>query len=379
MKFFKALFTLAACLAGPALAGSPVATSAVEEGVVTVDAAAKQKAPDEKSDLLIVPIPQSSPTLGTGVTLGSALFYNPNGSKEQWTTGGAVMATTNGSWAVGVGHKMFLSQDRFRFNAFAGYGDVNLRFYGIGPNAGSRNQSVDINDTGFFAFVDPQMRIAPNFYVGFRALYIDLKVSLRGTPTEDFPIAELPAPSFESRLVQVGPVAVYDSRDSSLYPRKGIFAQASWLFGTSALGSDFDNERLTLFANFYDSISPSTVVAARLSTCSVSEGSPFYDICLYGSSSDLRGYETGRFRDRASWAGQIEIRQQLKGRFGVAAFAGVGGIANSLSDIGNSTVLPAVGAGVRWQASKETPINLRIDMAVGKNSHALYVSVGEAF
>ncbi len=376
LRIMSALLLLAAA---PSLANGPQATSAVQEGVTTVDATARLQPPPEKPDLLVVPIPQSSPSLGTGVTLGGALFYNPNGSKESWTSGGAVMATSNGSWAIGAGHKMFLSKDRFKFTAFAGYGDVNLRFYGIGPEAGNRNRAVDVNDTGFFAFVDPQMRVAPNFYLGLRALYVDLKVSLRGDPPEDFPIEELPAPSFESRLVQVGPVAVYDSRDNSLYPHEGIYAQASWLFGTPGLGSDFANDRLTLFANFYDSVGPSTVFAARLATCAVSEGSPFYDICLYGASSDLRGYETGRFRDRASWAGQMEVRHRLKGRFGVAAFAGVGGIMSSLSDIGNSTVLPAVGAGVRWQASKETPINLRIDFAVGKNSNALYISVGEAF
>jgi hypothetical protein len=75
----------------------------------------------------------------------------------------------------------------------------------------------------------------------------------------------------------------------------------------------------------------------------------------------------------------MELRHRLKGRFGVAAFAGVGGIAPSFGDLGDSKILPAVGAGVRWQASKETPINLRIDVAVGKDSNAFYVSVGEAF
>src|SRR5688572_20018250 len=32
----------------------------------------------KKRDLLIVPIPQSSPSLGSGVTLVGAMFYNPN-------------------------------------------------------------------------------------------------------------------------------------------------------------------------------------------------------------------------------------------------------------------------------------------------------------
>jgi outer membrane protein assembly factor BamA len=378
----RALAALAACCSSTALlAAGPQMTTATEEAMATVQAIPAQNPPppDARPDVLIVPIPQSSPSLGTGLTLGGGVFYNPNGSKEPWTTGGAVMATSNGSWALGAGHKMFLSQDRIKLTAFAGYGDVNLRFYGIGPNAGERNSSVDINDTGFVAFVDPQLRIAPNFYVGVRALYLDLKVSLRGEPPEDLPIEEIPLIEFDSRLVQLGPVAVYDSRDNSLYPRQGVYAQASWLMGVPGLGSDYANDRVTLYANFYDRLSDSTVFAARLSTCAVSRGSPFYDICLYGASSDLRGYETGRFRDRASWAGQMEVRHRLKGRFGVAAFAGVGGIASSFDDIGNSTVLPAVGAGLRWQASKETPINLRIDVAAGKDSTALYISVGEAF
>ncbi len=332
-----------------------------------------------KADLLIVPIPQVSPALGTGVTLGGALFYNPNGSKEPWTTGGAVMATSNGSWAVGAGHKMAWQKDKFKLTAFAGYGDVNVRFYGIGPAAGANRRSVDINDKGIVAFIDPQVRLAPNFYVGVRALYLDLKVSLR-REQEDPPDVELPARELDSKLVQMGPVAVYDSRDNSLYPRSGVYAQASWLIGVPGLGSDFSNDRVTLFANVYQPIGDKTVFAARASACAASRGSPFYDICLYGASSDLRGYETGRYRDRASWATQAEIRHRLgSGRFGVAAFAGVGGIAPNWGAIGESKVLPAVGAGLRWQASKETPINLRIDFAVGKDSNALYVSVGEAF
>lgn len=370
---------VATLLAGPLWAEGPQMTSAVKEGVSTVnDVAANKTAPDTKPDLLVVPIPQSSPALGTGVTVGGAMFYNPNGSKEPWTTGGAVMATSNGSWAVGAGHKMFWGKDKFKLTAFAGYGDVNLRFYGIGPVAGELNQSVDINDSGFIAFVDPQIRVAPNFYLGLRALYLDLKVRLRRDQQLP-PEIELPARDLESRLVQMGPVAVYDSRDNSLYPHDGVYAQASLLMGLTGLGSDFDNERFTAYANVYKSLSPGTVFAARISTCAVSKGTPFYDICLYGASSDLRGYEAGRFRDFASWATQAELRHRLKGRFGVAAFAGVGGIASSLSDIGDSKVLPAAGVGLRWQASKETPINLRIDYAVGKDSQAFYVSVGEAF
>jgi outer membrane protein assembly factor BamA len=382
----RASCALALLAHAPDLAASPQATPAVQETVTTMEAVARDRteraAPDKdtgKTDLIIVPIPLSSPSLGTGITLGGALFYNPNGSKEPWTSGGAVMVTSNGSRAMGVGHKMFLGQDKFKLTAFLGYADVNLRFYGIGPAAGELNRSVDINERGLFSFIDPQVRIAPNFYVGMRALVLNLETSLRREPPEGSGI-ELPPPRvLDSRLVQLGPVAVYDSRDNSLYPRDGIYAQAAWLRGVTGLGSDFGNDRVTLYGNLYRSLGARTVLAARMSTCAVSKDTPFYDICLYGASSDLRGYETGRYRDNASWATQAEIRHRVKGRFGVAAFFGVGGTAPGFGDLGNSTILPAGGAGIRFQASKTTPVNLRIDYAMGKDSEALYISVGEAF
>lgn len=372
------LFALASAVPGAAT-GQNAATS-VQDGFAMANAGPSEAAVSKSAggDLLLVPIPQSSPSLGTGLTLVGAYFYNPNASKEPWVTGAALMATSNGSWALGAGHKMALSGDRFRLTAFGGYADVNVRFFGIGPNAGDRGVSVDMNDKAYMAFIDPQMRVAPNFYLGLRGLLVDLRASLR-RDEENLPDNEIPTHEFDSRLVQIGPTAVYDSRDNSFTPRRGILAESSLLFGVGALGGDFTNERLTFAANIYRPIGQRTVFAARISGCGVSRGTPFYDLCLYGASSDLRGYETGRFRDRASWATQAEVRHRLKGRFGLAAFAGIGGIAPSLGELGDTKMLPAVGAGLRWQASKETPINLRIDFAVGRDSNALYVSVGEAF
>ncbi|EJL31726.1 BamA/TamA family outer membrane protein, partial [Novosphingobium sp. AP12] len=113
--------------------------------------------------------------------------------------------------------------------------------------------------------------------------------------------------------------------------------------------------------------------------CAASKGGPFYDLCLYGMSGDLRGYEMGRYRDRASWAAQIEWRQELSEKFGAVWFAGIGGIASSLSDLDNTKMLPSTGMGLRYRASKETGVNLRLDFAIGKDSSAVYFGVGEVF
>jgi hemolysin activation/secretion protein len=151
------------------------------------------------------------------------------------------------------------------------------------------------------------------------------------------------------------------------------------VFGLKGLGSDFEHDKVTLNANVYRPLDAKTVFAARAAYCGVSEGGPFYDLCLYGMNSDLRGYETGRYRDRGYWATQVELRRHLWGRFGAALFAGVGETMATPTSFGDGKLLPAGGVGVRFRPSKETSLNMRLDFAWGIDSNAIYLSLGEAF
>jgi hypothetical protein len=63
--------------------------------------------------------------------------------------------------------------------------------------------------------------------------------------------------------------------------------------------------------------------------CSANQDVPFYDLCLFGFSNDLRGYTAGEFQNRRMFAMQAELRQTLKGRFGMVVFGGVGGVARA--------------------------------------------------
>ena len=78
-------------------------------------------------------------------------------------------------------------------------------------------------------------------------------------------------------------------------------------------------------------------------------------------------------------AAQAEYRLELPKRFGLVAFAGVGEVARALDDFNMQNLLPSVGAGLRYTLAKQNHINLRLDFAVGRDSQAFYVSIGEAF
>jgi hypothetical protein len=361
----------------PALADPP--SQPIEDIADQVDATRDKTADPNKNSLLIVPIPQSSPTLGTGATLGAGYFYNPNGSREPWITAIGVMATSNGSRAIGVLHKMAMADDTIRITAFAGLADVNLKYYGQGPVAAERDLFIVLNEDGYAAMLQAQKEVSDNLFVGAKALYLDVTTSIhRDEPL--FPDAEIPRAQFDAQLAQVGPIVSYDLRDNSLNTQNGLLLSASLMFADDAIGSDFDYDKLVAAANIYRQIRPGTVVAGRASLCQVSGGAPFFDMCMFGASSDLRGYDSGKWRDGASWAAQVEVRQHLFGKFGAVAFAGIGGTADSLSDVLDDTeFLPSVGLGLRFMPVKSANTNVRVDYAWGEDGGALYISVGEAF
>ncbi|HEX7853683.1 MAG TPA: BamA/TamA family outer membrane protein [Sphingobium sp.] len=338
----------------------------------------------KKAELLVVPIPMSNPAMGTGITVAAVAFYNPNDSSQPWVSGAGAGYTSTESWGGGAFHSMSLGHDAVRVLGFIGYGDARLKFYGIGPEAGSQGVSVQIEDKALVGLADVQWRpikhgLLRHVYAGARLMYLDIDSTVQ-LPHPFRPDLSPSPLELRSKIVSIGPSFTFDSRNSSLNPRKGVYVTGTWLFGAKFLGSDFDQDKMQIGVNAYFPLGKNTVLGVRKQLCSVSSNAPFYDLCMFGQQGDLRGYETGRYRDGATWALQAEIRQHLFWRLGMVAFAGVGGIADSSKDIWkHSTVLSSGGAGLRFLASKRNNVNVRFDAAYGKDGFAFYFGIGEAF
>jgi hypothetical protein len=78
------------------------------------------------------------------------------------------------------------------------------------------------------------------------------------------------------------------------------------------------------------------------------------------------------------FATQAEYRLVLPWRFGVVAFAGLGGVAPGAAKFRTNQFLPAGGTGIRYLLSKEYHVNLRTDFAWGKDNFTWSMGVGEA-
>ena len=150
-------------------------------------------------------------------------------------------------------------------------------------------------------------------------------------------------------------------------------------FFDESLGSKRQYQNYKVEYNGYREVGEKQVLAYRGMICSANQSVPFYDLCLFGTNSDLRGYTGGQFQNRRMFATQAEYRRELKGRLGVVAFGGVGGIANRWNAFRSDELLPAAGAGLRFKLDKKNHINYRIDFAVGREGHTLSIGIGEAF
>jgi len=376
MRAVFAFLPLAAILA----AGSAEAAGPEEAGAVsqTGGEAAGQAKAGGKPTFVVAPIPQSNPALGNGLAVAAVVLYEPEGSGGVWTTGGGALYTDTDSWAAGIFQKAHFSHDRFRLTAGGGYADMNLDFYGIGPDAGERDHAIELNQKGAFVLVQGLYRLKPNLYVGARYRFLQVDTTLNRDGPPPFPDLEIPPFELKSQVSGLGIAGEYDTRDVEYGPTRGLYAQAQWIWNGDALGSDFEYSQFTGAVNGYHGAGPG-VIAWRGSVCATGDGAPFYDLCSYGQSNDLRGYEAGQYRDRAMWAMQAEYRTPLFWRFGAVAFAGVGGIAAGIDQLGDSTVLPSAGVGLRLAASKTYRVNVSLDAAWGKDSSAVYFYIGEAF
>lgn len=328
-------------------------------------------------EFVVAPLPSRDPLLGWTVALPVLWLYKPTFTVEEdspWVTGAAPFYSENESVGGGLFHRMSIGGDRWRFMGALFSADLNYDYFGIGE---SPDFVIPLTQDVDALLVEALRRVAPNFYLG-------LKASVSETATGiDFPDEVLPpgiSPgdlTLNLSLNALVPRLVYDSRDSQFYPRKGWLVEGSVVLSRDSIGSDLDYDLHKWEANRYAQLTEQGVLALRVATRYASGDTPFFLFPAFGAGSDLRGYQTGTYRDRFLFAAQAEWRHNLSERWRVVGFAGVGTVGPDAFRWDVS--LPSVGAGVRWVVAPKNQLSLRFDMAWGRDDSEFYISIGEAF
>ena len=353
----------------------------------SIESSTKKKS--KRGEFVIAPIPVINPTIENGLALGIGYLYHLDEddlNSPPSITGIGGFRTSNGSGGGVLAQKFVLQQNKYRLLLVVGRADIHFNFFGIGASAGDAGRSVPVEVEGRGLLIDGSMRVfRRNWFAGLRyygmrsTINIDrANVTRPGqNPLPDIP--QIPEIDLNLRTAGLGPTLEFDSRSDPFYPRTGEQFRFQASFNGEAVGGRRKYQTYQTFYNKFFSLSPRQVFAAHVAGCYATGSVPFYDLCFFGKSKDVRGYDVGQYIDRVMIAGQAEYRVELKKRLGAALFFGAGEVARRWADLRSDALKPGGGVGLRFRLTKQHHINLRIDYAWGINSKGLYLGVTEAF
>jgi hypothetical protein len=348
-------------------------------------------APPTSSNVAVVgvPIPIANEAIGKGLGGAAGIVFGagtPGSKTPPSIVGGGGGYTDSHTWLAAGGGNLLLGANRVRLLGGYAHASLHYRLFGTGTDAGNDGKSVPVDQTADFLIGEALVRTAWQVFVGGRYAYITTDVGLSSDviPPDGLPLPpDVPPPGTE-RNVSIHAIAFRaerDSRNDRFWPTSGsmIDLTAGAVDNRAALLAGWF-QTYQASGNVYVAISAKQTVAARVMGCEKrGDHVPFFQLCQFGMQGDLRGYETGRYRDHFMFATQAEYRLILPYRLAIAVFGGVGEVAPTVGAINSANLLPAGGAGLRFALSSKYRVNYRFDYAVGKNGGTWIVSLGEAF
>jgi hypothetical protein len=401
--FFSVLLICFACflLSVPCLGGENQPTEQASAGTASQEnstkpaaqqqqptAPAKPEEPPKKKKKLggrgafvVAPLPISSPAIGSGIVPVLGYIF-PFSSKDKVsppsTVGVAGLITNNGSRGFVIGAQLFLKQNTYEITSGYVRGNVNYDLYGTGI---ASNLKLPLDQTGQAFLGEVLRRVGWKIFIGPR--FITGRSFVTVNPNNGSTVPIPPGVGLHTDLTSLGARMTRDTRPNHFYPTGGTYFTFTSDFFSQDLGSKYTFQSYRSEFDKYWSLGEKQVIAYDANFCGTGGSPPFYGNCIYGTSNELRGYTAGQYFTRVALATQVEYRLVLPKRFGLVVFGGLGGVipggSQTFQMIQSGHFLPAGGGGLRFELSKKYHVNLRADIAQGRNGHTFGMGVGEAF
>jgi len=343
----------------------------------------------KKSNFVVVPALASSPE--TGFEFGGASLFSfytdtvRHSITRVSNLYGYASITTKGQEKVSLNASYWEPQNTWHYTANISFYNFPFDFYGIGNNTKKANEEL-VDEKRTRIVITAQKLISQYFYAGlnvggFKYYYYS------GTPNQNLGFknnSNIQDESGGSNLT-AGPVLTFDNRNNNTYTTKGFMLNAN-LNGIQGIysNSSYTGGFLNIDYSQFFLLQKKLVLGLNAKEQSLLGGrSPFYLLPQLGNDALMRGYYTGRYRDRNLLAGQAELRYRLSERFGVVGFLGTGEVSNS--SFSASQLKPNYGGGLRYFFDIEKGLSIRADYGFGEKpageprEQGFYIALGEAF
>lgn len=278
-----------------------------------------------------------------------------------------------GFYMLGVRGNHIAPAGRYRIDYHLYFYSFPSDFWGIGYDMGDNDANKsDMKRWQAQAEASFLFRVADNFYVGPMAAYdyvigkqIERPELLQGMDKHTWNVG-------------AGISLVYDNRDNLTNPHRGIYLNLKQMFRPKFMGNDYAFSTTHFRFDAYQRLGKGTILAEDFGA-NLNFGNPSWGMMAeLGGTSSMRGYYEGRYRDKHSLEGTVELRQHVWKRNGIVVWVGACTVFPKFSALRSRQILPNAGVGYRWEFKKN--VNVRLDYGFGKSGQSGFLfNINEAF
>lgn len=330
----------------------------------------------------VFPVPIYTHTPEAGNIFGLAKFNVLSLSKKDTISkpsklSEVVSFSSEGRINASVATELVFKENKRVVVAYINYQKQPDYIFGIGNDAKKEDmEEIQLERIKFFATY--MFQVKKDFYIGFPinyANYFNIK-----TEPDSFLITDNVTGVKGGTSVGTGLAAAYDTRENRYNPQQGAFITAYAVVQPKFLGSTYQYALYQLDMRKYFNPWLNHIIAVQATTSNTTGDTPFYELSMLGSDSQMRGYYKGAYRDNVLVDSQIEYRAPIWNIFGVTSWIGTGRVAGSYKDLSLNGWKLNYGAGLRIRVDTEHNTNLRIDYGFGPNGvSGVYFAFAEAF
>ena len=325
--------------------------------------------------ILLGPSYSAATSLGLGATASGLYSWN-RADKTLPMSNVSIFANASiaGMFSLGVKGNNFLPEDKYRLDYQMFVYTFPSDFWGIGYENGA-------NDANKGSYKRVKFQFKPSFLFRLsqeRSVFLGPVVDIEWVNSFSFSdVSKLEGQDKDIANIGIGFNFSYDTRDFVLNAYKGNFFRWEQMFYPDVLGNKYHFIYTDLTYSAYRQVWKGGVLAMELHSLFNYGKVPWTMLAQVGVQGRMRGYYEGRYRDRNILEGQVELRQRIKGRHGIAIWGGMANVFPGFRDIRLKQILPNYGIGYRWEF--KTRVNVRLDFGFTKDNPNFTFNINEAF
>jgi hypothetical protein len=346
-----------------------------------------------KRHLTVIPFVSSSPVTGLG--FGVAAAGTTQGGEPENTSLStyslSFTLTTQSQYALTSRHDLRFADNDWGLTGTARWTKWPSPTWGIGGNTSeSAKSTMDYQLVRLYELVSRRLFGSLSAGAGYSFDWyfnVSNSGSANGPPTD---FSTYPYGTGSTSL-NSGPALslVWDTRDSPVYPTRGMYADFNYTYFPTWLGSGTTWHNVYLDLRSYHQLAPWLVLALWTSGSFTFGQVPYLDLASNGSDPNersARGYIQARHIGKSLLYGEAEFRFVIWQWLGAVAGVNVHSVTGSKGrgilgdELHFDYWYPAVTGGLRLLIVRETHANLCLDYGLGRQGqHGFYLSFNEAF